>query len=261
MMNNATLITRLETINVSAQNTALKVLIDELRTEELQKGYSATEKERVKLALSLQEKAFKTAKGCYSYTRTAMLGLYNKTDDDTYTMVNMFAAYALKVNRAFIEQSKVKTTDDDFTYFDKKGAPIYTWVSEKSKDNYPKTNGIWFKKSSANKTFKVNVNALMTWLKVNKGVDPNTKTDKLGKFVIDDSEYIVFNMTYLYEIMVISGLNQKEKINIYYLHNRKPFMLEEIGLLTPCATTQEDYQTHELKETPTSATFDLRGQA
>lgn len=234
-MNNDMMINKLNELKSGNMENALLIykidnLINELKQEITLKGFSTNEKERLKLALSIQNKMMRNA------TRP-ILALWNfNTKDNHYYWTNTAIMVRLSKENFFNE---LKTTSDNVLLLNKKDIPVYEWKANMYE--YPKVDNIWLTyNSNASKT-TINIKSFMLFLKANKD-------NEFLALKINDNLTIKFSRKQIYNALILSKVAQKDNATLYYISEFKPFQFDDNCLCTSIRGCDTEY-----------LTFDIRG--
>lgn len=202
-MQNVTMINKLNDLKsfcIEDENLINKIdtLIEELKIEETSKGFSTNEKERLKLALSIQKKMMKKGRPIFA------LWNYNQ-NDNKYYWTNSAIMVRLSKDNFFNE---LKTTNDDIKMFDKHGLPYFVWYKQQ-KNDYPNCSKVWLDTNKEAKKIKINIKDFMLFLKVNKDCE-------FLNIKIDEETTIAFNRELIYNALILSKVAQQETATMRY---------------------------------------------
>lgn len=188
----------------------LKDLKEKLKEEELLKDYKPSEKERIKLALELQKKGFKSNR--------PILGLFHIREDKKQIFISNDTSWLVALKeKDYI--SGVKTTDDTFTYEDKR--TCFKWDAS-SKVNYPNTLKIGL--SGAVEEIITYSKQLLNFLKVNK------KEDIILSF---KGIKALFHADNMLNALILSNAINEEVLKIKYKDNLHMFIFNDTAIVMP----------------------------
>lgn len=218
-MTNALLIQRLTDIknNGGAFTTNLiNKLIEELKEEELKRGFKGSDKQRLLLAKRLQKSLVK---------RRPVLAMYHKVDDKHYIFTD--SAFLVKVDKDFVEQGGLHTDDKDWIETFKDGTKDYLWRA--NQQAYPNVSECWLDNKADVKTIKVNAVELMNFINANK-------EKQYFKLIVDNDTTIAFDRLIFYKAMVLSNAYKEKQIELSYRGCLKPIQIGDVAIITPIRT-------------------------
>lgn len=225
-MTNALLIKRLTDIkdNGGAFTTNLiDKLIEDLKEEELKRGFKGSDKQRLLLAKRLQKNLL---------NRRPVLAMYHKVDEEHYVFTD--SAFLVKVDKDFVEQGELHTDDKDWAVISKDGIKGYLWRA--NQHEYPNVSECWLDNKADTKMIKVNAVGIMNFINANK-------EKPYFKLIVDNDTTIAFDRLVFYKAMVLSNAYKEKQIEFMYRGCLKPIQIGYVAVITPirtCGSSEEE---------------------
>lgn len=218
-MTNALLIKRLTDIKDNGGEMAtnlIEKLIEDLKEEELKRGFKGSDKQRLLLAKKLQKSLV---------NRRPVLAMYHKVDEEHYVFTN--SAFLVKVDKDFVEQGGLHTDDKDWIETFKNGTKGYLWRA--NQHEYPNVSECWLDNKADTKIIKVNAVGIMNFINANK-------EKPYFKLIVDNQTTIAFDRLTFYKAMVLSNAYKEKQIEFKYRGCLNPIQIGDVAVITPIRT-------------------------